>query len=96
MKRLVKEDRISTALLLGIGSEVVTALLLYVILLIAGVPAESHYSWFGVCIVPPLLLLRHFAKRKECPKITKTLITVLFFSTVALLFFLIKTNALSL
>lgn len=96
MADFYKRDGILQGIVLAAGSEILAAALLYVGLLVAGIPAETRLRWFAVCFVPPLLLLRHIAKRKDRTLTMKTIIVVLFVSFVAFMFLLLKTKALEL
>lgn len=93
MSGLLKNDSAATGILLALGSEFVTGLILWLVLLFANIPLEEHIRWFGVCFVPPLLILRHFAKRKQQPFVTKTIIVVLFVTFILFMFLLFKTKS---
>ena len=73
-------------LLLGIGSEAATALAVWIVLLVAGLPLAENVRWFALCFVPPVLILRHYANKKKDTNVTKVLITVLFVTFVAFMF----------
>lgn len=88
MKQLFHHDTIPTGLTIGLGSEILTALLLWIALRIADEPASIHVAWFGICFIPPILLLRHYAKGKRHPRITKTLAVVLFITFIVFLWLL--------
>lgn len=96
MPNLFKRDGITTGLLLSIGSEALTAALLWIGLVVAAQPVASHLRWFGICFVAPLLLLRLCAKRRDLPVATKTIIIVLFVTFVAFMFLLFRTKAIEL
>lgn len=66
-----------------LGSEAIVALLLWMGLTIAGISPMEHIRWFGGCFVPPVLLLRYYAKKKEYPVVTKTIIITLFVTFIA-------------
>lgn len=96
MADFFKRDGILQGIILATGSEILAAALLYVGLLVAGIPVETRLRWFAVCFVAPLLLLRHIAKRKDRTLTMKTIIVILFVSFVAFMFLLLKTKALEL
>ena len=96
MADFFKREGILQGIILATGSEILAAAVLYVGLLVAGIPVETCLRWFAVCFVPPLLLLRHIAKRKDRTLTMKTIIVVLFVSFVAFMFLLLKTKALEL
>ena len=93
MSDFLKSDTVARALLLSVGSMALAAVLLWVGLLIAGQPVAAHIRWFGICFVPPLLILRHFAKRKDALVTTRTIIITLFVAFIAFIFYLLRTNA---
>lgn len=84
------KSSITRGLLLGLGSELLVALLLWAGLAIAGLSTADHISWFGACLLPPLLLVRHFVKKDPNLTLVKTLITILFVSTIVFLYFLLR------
>ncbi len=96
MNDLLKQNRVLVGLLLSLGSELVTGALLWLGLFIAHQPVESHIRWFGICFVPPLLILRHFAKKKQDTQIVKTMIIALFVTFIIFLYILFKTKAIAL
>ncbi|MBQ6237605.1 MAG: hypothetical protein IJK07_05255 [Bacteroidales bacterium] len=93
MKTLIKKDTIGAGILLALGSEAVTALLLTVGLLLAGLPVGDHIRWYAVCFVAPLLLLRHCAKKGDTPMVTKTVIVVFFVTFIIYMYLLFRFKA---
>lgn len=93
MKRFFQSDSAIAGLVAGLGSELVSALLLWLALCIAGQPVSGHERWFGVCFVAPLLILRAYARNKKYPGTTKALIVTFFVSFLLFMFFLFKTKA---
>lgn len=96
MKGFFKQDSVFLGLLLTLGSELLTAALLWAGLYIAGEPIETHMRWFAVSFVIPIFILRYFARKKSHPVVTKTIIISIFVSFVAFMFLLFKTNSISL
>ncbi|MBQ7062203.1 MAG: hypothetical protein IJM88_02805 [Bacteroidales bacterium] len=82
-------------LLIGLGSEAAVALLLWVVLRVAGLPIAAHLSWFGACLVPPLLMVRHYVKREGRSPLVKTLITILFVTTILYIYLLLQHQAIN-
>lgn len=89
------KDNILSGVLLAIGSEVAVALLLSAGLLIAHQPIMTHISWYAGCFLPPILLLRHFAKTQQHPVVTKTIATVLFLTFIPFMYYLISHHILN-
>ncbi len=78
-----RQNKIVVGLVAGLGSELLAALLLWAGLLVAGEPVGAHIRWFGIVFVPLVLILRHYAKKREFLVVTKTLIVILFITFVA-------------
>ena len=91
IKRFFSKDTIAVGLAAGLGSIILTALLLFVGLKIANEPVLAHLRWFAGCFVPPLLLLRYFVKQKQ-GIVTKTLFVILFFTFIAFIIYLFSTH----
>ncbi len=94
-KAFFAQDNVAVGLVGGLGSMVAIVLLLWLGLVIAGEPVEAHMRWFAVGIVPPLLLLRFYVKKRRQPTVVKTLLTFIFVAFVAFMAFLFKGNYLS-
>lgn len=88
MKRFFTQDKVVVGLVAGLGSELALCLLLAAVLLIGGWGIERHQRWFAAMFIPPLLLLRAYAKGQQHPVVTKTLASVLFVTFVAFMFYL--------
>lgn len=90
-----KRDGYVQGLLIALFSEVLTAILVLLALHIWKQPVEDSLRWFALCFVPPLLLLRYFAKHKAYPLVTKSVIVVLFVTFVIFMYLMFKFNAIS-
>lgn len=86
-KKMFKKNSIFTGILVALGSEVAVIVLLYIGLIIAGVSPADHLRWFGGCFIPPVLFLRYYAKQKDYPLVTKTIIITLFITFITFMFF---------
>ena len=95
IKHFFSQDKVSVALVAGLGSMVLTALLLSVGLFIAHEPASAHLSWYGAVFFPLILMLRYFIKKKQL-LVTKTLIIILFITFIAFIALLFSTDNLTL
>lgn len=89
------KDTILSGILLSLGSEVAVALLLSLGLILAHQPIEPRISWYAACYLPPILLLRHFARTQQHPVITKTIATLLFLTFIPFMYFLISHHILN-
>ena len=96
MKRFFTKDTIVTGLVAGLGAELLVCLLLAAGLMVAGQwpPTDSQIRWFGGMFIPLLLILRAYAKTKRYAIVTKTLVSVLFVTFVAFMFFLLNSHIL--
>ena len=92
-KKYFQQDKISVGLIVGLGTIVVTALLLTVGLLIAGEPIDAHLRWYA--FIPLILLTRYYVKQ-QLNTVTKTLFVVFFVSFIAFMFLLFSTHQITL
>lgn len=90
MSVFFKQNKPITGIVVTLGSEVAVVVLLYAGLLIAGISPIEHLRWFGGCFIPPVLLLRYYAKKRDCPVVTKTIIITLFITFMAFMFIVRK------
>ena len=90
MKKLINKNSIAVGILLAVGSEVLCALLLWGVLAVLGQDLEAHLRWFAIAFVPPLLLLRHYAREKDYPLSLKAVIVTFFVTFVAFMWAMIK------
>ncbi|MBP5540901.1 MAG: hypothetical protein J6X88_04545 [Bacteroidales bacterium] len=90
MYRLLHKNSIAAGVLFAVASEALCALLVWGMLAIAGLDIESYARWFAVAFVPPLLLLRHYAREKEYPLTLRAVIVTFFVTFVAFMWAMIK------
>ena len=62
MKKLLHKDSIALGVVATLLSELLCALLVLVVIIILQVPIAEGARWFAIAFVPPLLLLRYYAK----------------------------------
>lgn len=93
MKKFLYKDSWLTGIVVGLGAEMVTGLLLWVIVSALSIPLSDHLQWLGVVFLPVLLILRFYAKSRQHLTTTKSLITVLFVTFVAYMYMLISTRS---
>ena len=94
LKNFFSQDRPLVGIVAGLGSEVGFCLALALGLLIAGEPIGAHIRWFGGMFIPLILVLHHYARKREQLKVTKTLIVVLFVTFLAFMIYLLKARIL--
>lgn len=90
IKEFFSKDTVTVGVVAAVGSEALCALLLWIGLLIAGQPIVPHLRWFAICIVPPLLCLRFFAKKRRQATVVKTVITVIFVTFIVFMSLLFR------
>jgi amino acid permease len=90
LKKFFSQDRPIVGVVAGLGSELGFCIALALGLLIAGEPIGGHIRWFGGMFIPVILLLHHYAKRREQLKVTKTIIVVFFVTFLAFMIYLFK------
>lgn len=90
MNDFFNQNKPLTGIIITLVSEVAVVVLLLLGLTIAGVSPAEHLRWFGACFIPPVLFLRHYAKKKDCPIVTKTIIITLFITFILFMFLIRK------
>ena len=93
MKKFFQQDKISTGLVVGLGTLVLCLLMLTVGLLLAGEAPMEHLRWYGGSFIVLILLLRIYVKLQKAT-VTKTLIVILFLSFIAFIYLLFQTHSL--
>lgn len=76
----------------GLGSELATALFVWVALLIAGVPLADGVRWFALCFVAPVLIVRTLAHKHTDSRVTKSLLAVLFVTFIAFMYLFLNSQ----
>jgi RsiW-degrading membrane proteinase PrsW (M82 family) len=83
MKKLLNKDSIAQGVIATLVSELLCALVVWLILVLIHHPVVDNLRFFAVAFVPPALLLRYYAHAKDYPTTLKAVITT-FFVTVVL------------
>ena len=94
IKKFFSQDRPIVGIVAGLGAKVGFCIVLVVGLLIAGEPIGAHIRWFGGMFIPLILVLHHYARKREQLKVTKTLIVVLFVTFLAFMIYILKARIL--
>lgn len=95
LKRFFTQDTTLVGLVAGLGSLILSALLLTFGLFIAREPVAAHLSWYAGCFVPPLLIMRYYVKL-QLSTVVKTLIVQIFLLFIPFMILLFKTHSLNL
>ena len=90
LKDFFAQDKPVVGIVAGLGAEVGFCVALAAGLLIAGEPIGEHMRWFGGMFIPVILLLHHYAKRREQLRVTKTIIILFFVTFLAFVIYLFK------
>ena len=90
MKKLLHKDSIALGVIATLLSELFCALLVLVVIIILQVPIAEGARWFAIAFVPPLLLLRYYAKILEYPMTLKAVITTFFVTFVIFMWIIMK------
>lgn len=96
MKKFFEQNKVIVGIVAGIGSMLGFAIALTIGLMIAGEPVGAHIRWYGGMFIPLLLVLRHYAKRREQLTVTRTLIVLLFLTFLAFMFYLLQSRTITL
>lgn len=87
MKKIINRNSYLAGALFAVISEVLCAALIFIVTIIVG---RYDMRWFAAAFVPPLLLLRYYAKEKSYPCTLKAVITTFFITFVAFMWFMLK------
>ena len=90
MKKLLHQDSITLGIIATLLSELLCAVLVWAVIALLRQPIAECARWFVVAFVPPLLLLRHYAKVKDYPITLKTVITTFFITFVVFMWLMLK------
>ena len=90
MKKILNKNSVPLGIVAAIVSELLCAALLWAALLVAGMPMAEHMRWFAVAFVPPLLLLRYYAKVQEYPVTLKAVIVTFFVTFVLFMWYMLR------
>ena len=94
LKKFFSQDRPLVGIVAGLGAEAGFCIALAIGLLIAGEPIGAHIRWFGGMFIPLILVLHHYARKREQLKVTKTLIVVLFVTFLVFMIYILKARIL--
>ncbi|MBO4599432.1 MAG: hypothetical protein J5641_01705 [Bacteroidales bacterium] len=90
MKKLLHNDSIATGIVATLIGELLCAALVWIVLTVLRVPIAENVRWFVIAFVPPVLLLRYYAKERDYPTTLKAVITTFFVTFVAFMWFMLK------
>jgi RsiW-degrading membrane proteinase PrsW (M82 family) len=90
MKKILHKDSIALGIVATLLSELLCALVVLVVILLTHTPITESARWFAIAFVPPLLLLRYYAKIQDYPTTLKTVITTFFVTFVAFMWFMMR------
>lgn len=92
MKNLLHNNNYLTGVIGVVVSELLCALLVYLVLLIFNLPLAENTRWFALALIPPILLLRYYAKIQDYPDTLKAVITTVFVTAIAYFWFMLKNH----
>ena len=90
MKKLLHKDSMILGIVATLLSELLCALIVLVVIIIMQVSLADGARWFAVAFVPPLLLLRYYAKIQDYPMTLKSVITTFFITFVIFMWIIMK------
>ena len=90
MKKLLHRDSIAAGIIATLASELLCAALVWIVITIIRAPITENARWFAVAFVPPLLLLRYYAKIQDYPTTLKAVITTFFVTFIAFMWVMLK------
>lgn len=92
MKNLLHNNNYLTGVIGVVVSELLCALLVYLVLLFFNLPLAENARWFALAFIPPILLLRYYAKIQDYPDTLKAVITTVFVTAIAYFWFMLKNH----
>jgi RsiW-degrading membrane proteinase PrsW (M82 family) len=92
MKNILHNNNYLTGVIGVVVSELLCALLVYLVLLIFNLPLAENARWFALALIPPILLLRYYAKNQDHPDTLKAVITTVFVTAIAYFWFMLKNH----
>ncbi len=90
MKKLLNKDSIAQGVIATLLSEMLCALLVWLVLVLIHYPVVENLRFFAVTFVPPALLLRYYAHQKVYPTTLKAVITTFFVTVVLFMWVMLK------
>ena len=90
MKKLLHKDSVAVGIVATLLSELLCAAIVWLVIAILQLPLAENARWFAIAFVPPLLLLRYYAKVKDFPTTLKSVITTFFVTFVIFMWVLLK------
>ena len=90
MKKLLHKDSVAVGIVATLLSELLCAAIVWLVIAILRLPLAENARWFAIAFVPPLLLLRYYAKVKDFPTTLKSVITTFFVTFVIFMWILLK------
>ena len=90
MKKILHKDSIALGIVATLLSELLCAVLVWIVIVIAQIPVAENARWFAIAFVPPLLLLRYYAKIQDYPTTLKSVITTFFVTFVVFMWVMLK------
>ena len=90
MKKLLHQDSIALGIVATLLSELLCAAIVWVVIALLQIPITENARWFVIAFVPPLLLLRYYAKIQDYPTTLKAVITTFFVTFVIFMWVLLK------
>ena len=95
MKKLLHKNSVALGVAATLLSELLCALLVLIVIIILQVSIVEGARWFAIAFVPPLLLLRYYAKIQDYPTTLKAVITTFFVTFVIFMWIIMKYRCIS-
>ena len=90
MKKLLHKNSIATGIVATILSELLCAAIVLLVIVILRIPVAENARWFAAAFIPPLLLLRYYAKTQDYPTTLKSVICTFFVTFVTYMWIMLK------
>ena len=90
MKKLLHTNSVAIGIVATLILEILSAAIVWLVLVLLHQPIAENARWFVICFVPPLMLLRYYAKIKDYPTTLKSVITAFFVTFVIFMWVMLK------
>lgn len=90
MKKILHKDSVALGIVATLLSELLCAAIVWIVIAILRIPIAENARWFAIAFVPPLLLLRYYAKIQDYPTTLKSVISTFFVTFVVFMWVMLK------
>ncbi|MCQ2282142.1 MAG: hypothetical protein MJZ99_05925 [Bacteroidales bacterium] len=90
IKSLPNKDSYTWGIIVAVLAEAITFGLVTLVILMFHRSLTVHARMYVVCFVPSLMLMRHYAKKKDCNETLISIVSVIFLTFVVFMWVMLK------